>query len=114
MMRPLVSFPFSPFSMSYEPLPTQDSNETILPTDIENDIEELEPLISKSSNMATLTHYTNLLLGLGLLSLPYAFSRLGWILALTSCTLFCMVASWTCTLIAKHPSLSCMGERAFG
>jgi vesicular inhibitory amino acid transporter len=68
-----------------------------------------------SSNNSTIANYFNLLLGLGLVSLPFAFSRLGWVLALVSCTLFCAITCWTSIIISRFKlPMSEIGQKAFG
>ncbi|KAI8907957.1 transmembrane amino acid transporter protein-domain-containing protein [Gorgonomyces haynaldii] len=100
--------------MSTQPL-LQDSETTLHDTsDIDSVSSETRQLLHSTTFTQTFVNYVNMLLGLGLLSLPFAFSKLGWILSLSLCTVFCALASWTAILISRFNSMSEMGEMAFG
>lgn len=60
---------------------------------------------TKASNWITFIHLTNVLLGLGLLSLPFAYSRLGFLGAILVSFLFSATALWTANLVASFPSM---------
>lgn len=69
--------------------------------------EETPLLISDESHTPSSTfkqttiNSLNLLMGMGLLSLPFAFAKLGWLLAITLLSVFCLMALFTACLIAK-------------
>jgi amino acid permease len=95
--------------MSHAPKPTLeqpiDSQETIEITEetpllAEVPIEE-ETRYQKSTFRQTTVNSLNLLMGMGLLSLPYAFAKLGWVLSLGLLLLFCCVASFTAHLLGR-------------
>jgi amino acid permease len=95
--------------MSLGPKPTLeqpiDSQETIQITEetpllAEVPIEE-ESFTQKSTFRQTTVNSLNLLMGMGLLSLPYAFAKLGWILALGLLLIFCSVAGFTAHLLGR-------------
>lgn len=64
--------------------PVQNEESPLLPTSISPTGEEEVHVINgaKSSNYVTFMHLVNMLLGLGLLSLPFSFSKLGIVFSL--------------------------------
>jgi amino acid permease len=62
----------------------------------------------------------NLLMGIGIISIPFAFSKLGWLLALGLLCLFSLLAAYTATLLGilmketQSRSIHDIAELAFG
>jgi vesicular inhibitory amino acid transporter len=86
-------------------------------------VEEEFPVLPQSSLQQTIVNSLNLLMGIGLLSLPFSFSKLGWILGICLLFLFCCVACFTAHIIGdllKHQahqgpkSLLDIADEAFG
>ncbi|KAJ3309987.1 hypothetical protein HDV04_005489 [Boothiomyces sp. JEL0838] len=79
-----------------------------VPTDIPDEqtplLEVYDQIGPKSTFTQTTVNSLNLLMGMGLLSLPFAFYKLGWVLGLSLLVFFCVLACYTAYLIGK-----CMG-----
>jgi vesicular inhibitory amino acid transporter len=58
---------------------------------------------SKSTTFQTIANAINLLMGIGLLSIPYSFTKLGWTLSLVLLPLFSISTFFTATLSPNYP-----------
>jgi amino acid permease len=103
--------------------PQAESQDTINASEetplIQVPIEEEESDLSTSTFRQTIINSLNLLMGMGLLSLPFAFASLGWFLGLGLLFCFCVIAGFTAHLIGtlmKSSRKSIMGvaHDAFG
>ena len=61
---------------------------------------------SKSSTAETIANILNLLMGMGILSLPFAFFKLGWFLSIGFILMFAIMAFYTGTLISTILSMN--------
>ncbi|KAJ3275611.1 hypothetical protein HDV01_007614 [Terramyces sp. JEL0728] len=74
-----------------------------IPADIPDEhtplLEVYDQIGPKSTFTQTTVNSLNLLMGMGLLSLPFAFYKLGWVLGISLLVLFCSLACYTAYLI---------------
>lgn len=99
---------------------------------IDNVEEEEQPLLSSQESapkpirkgtltfLQTLVNSVNLLMGMGIISIPFAFSKLGWVLSLAMLAVFSCLAAYTATLLGilmkntQSRSIHDIAELAFG
>lgn len=93
-----------------------DESAPLLDNTQNHEIEIIDIQAGTTSSRSTLLNLLNLLLGIGLLSLPFAFSTLGWILSLVLLTVFCALSCYTTCMIASFhtKSLDSVAKDAFG
>ena len=67
------------------------------------DVDQVDDAIRelKSTTAESIANILNLLMGMGILSLPFAFSKLGWVLSLSLLFTFSVAALFTGTLISE-------------